>query len=348
MEQVPRPAPLRSLNPLTDYSTVFLPFSPEEEELVSRLLRDDDIIPASPLDFGSPEAPKRKLGDLAADYLNAPSVTGIDSAAAKRLKLNQKHEGSAVKKLACPFFKRDGHNTAISRPCRGPGWDSISRVKEHLYRCHALKNQCNRCGNGFDSPIDLATHQRNPESCPLLHTPLPEAITGDQIARLRSRGGKRVNGSNEEKWASLYRILFPSDSFVPSPYYDEPCGGCVSKAGSRLLDDYRQYQLRELVPLVEQELAAISHNNNMSDDLCAHIADRLSRLSVKVLDGFQEKCKMDIGEKKPVACPSQHGTALEDTTCETVPMLNDSQKLLNNDSMLDMPEFALENFVFMV
>ncbi len=127
--------------------------------------------------------------------------------------------------------------------------------------------------------------------------------------------------------------------------YDEPCGGCVSKAGSRLLDDYRQYQLRELVPLVEQELAAISHNNNMSDDLCAHIADRLSRLSVKVLDGFQEKCKMDIGEKKPVACPSQHGTALEDTTCETVPMLNDSQKLLNNDSMLDMPEFALENFV---
>ncbi len=129
MEQVPRRAPLRSLNPLTDYSTVFLPFSPEEEELVSRLLRDDDIIPAGPLDFGSPEAPKRKLGDLAADYLNAPSVTGIDCAAAKRLKLNQKHEGSAVKKLACPFFKRDGHNTAISRPCRGPGWDSISRVK---------------------------------------------------------------------------------------------------------------------------------------------------------------------------------------------------------------------------
>ncbi|KAI1425012.1 hypothetical protein F5Y12DRAFT_749273 [Xylaria sp. FL1777] len=292
---------------------------------------------------------KRKLGDIVADCQNSANTTDLNPAAPTKLQLDlpdQKPSGSIVKKLACPFYKRDAHSPAISRACRGVGWASISRVKEHIYRCHAPKHQCNRCHKGFDSDVDLATHQRSSDPCPLLDTPLAETISGDQRAQLRHYGGKRVKGANEEKWRSLYRILFPGDSFIPSPYYDEPCGNCISKTSSRLLDDYRQHQLKELTPLIEQELAAISYSNNMSDDLCAHIADLLSRLSLKVLNEFQGKYSR---EKEPATCPSKHGDGVEGIVSETqtVPALN-PLLFIHGSMMLDIAEDPLSNFDFTV
>ncbi|KAI1348953.1 hypothetical protein F5Y01DRAFT_317304 [Xylaria sp. FL0043] len=313
---------------------------------------DDGIVPADSVGFISPQVLKRKLGDTSIEFKDADNTAGLNPTADKRSKLNQKFESSMVRKLACPIFKKDAHNAAISGTCRGPGWDSISRVKEHLYRRHTLKNQCVRCRKGFDSASDLATHLRNPERCPVLDI-LPETITitGDQVTELRYRGGKRKNYSNEEKWKSLYRILFPSDSFIPSPYYDEPCYNCTSKASARVLDEFRQYQLREFKPLVEQELAAMNHSNNISDDLCAHIADILSRLSVKVLDEFQEKSIADSAGDKPVACLSQHGNGCEIeglSSDQTAPGFHLSQEPLSHDSMVDMTEDSLEDFDFTV
>ncbi|KAI0867984.1 hypothetical protein GGS24DRAFT_483666 [Hypoxylon argillaceum] len=61
---------------------------------------------------------------------------------------------------------RDKHSQAISKSCMPPGYTSISRLKEHLNRCHTQpKNQCNRCHETFKSADGLAAHQRSQVTC---------------------------------------------------------------------------------------------------------------------------------------------------------------------------------------
>ncbi|KAI1736878.1 hypothetical protein F4680DRAFT_242504 [Xylaria scruposa] len=285
----------------------------ENSVLVSQISHDDGITDSQ--GHVSPEILKRKPGDVAVDCQNDADTTDLDSIGTKRLRLDQQNDGSTARELACPFFKKNCHNAATHKACSGPGWTSISRLKEHISRCHKLKNQCNRCREVFGTALELATHQRNSESCPLLETPLLETITAEQEAQLRYHGGKRMKCSNEEKWKNVYQILFPGDDSVPSPYYGEPCGECISQVRSRLLDDYRHYQLRELAPLLKQELAVI---NNMTRELRSQIAELLPRLSIKVLNDFQDNHRMDFWGKEPIACSSQQMNGLADTECETV------------------------------
>ncbi|KAK5625701.1 hypothetical protein RRF57_001417 [Xylaria bambusicola] len=163
------------------------------------------------------------------------------------------------------------------------------------------------CRQDFNNADELVKHQRNVSACLLLDTPLSPSITAEQIAQLRNRAGKRANISNEEKWRSVYKILFPDR--------DEPCVACISKASSHLLGDYRKHQVRTLVPLVERELAAISDSHEMSDGLRAHITDLFSRLSVKVLDEFQEKHTASI--TKECTFPNDPAEKPQNSTYET-------------------------------
>jgi hypothetical protein len=50
----------------------------------------------------------------------------------KRRKTTDKPEDPSVagiKRLACPYFKRDAQRCHASRACRGPGWHNVSRIK---------------------------------------------------------------------------------------------------------------------------------------------------------------------------------------------------------------------------
>ncbi|KAI1314157.1 hypothetical protein F5Y03DRAFT_4559 [Xylaria venustula] len=205
------------------------------------------------------------------------------------------------RKLACPFFKRDG---GTQRSCMGPGWASISRLKEHLYRCHtAPKNQCYRCRQGFHSATLLATHQRALEPCPLNEAPLAAILTGDQEAQLRCRARKPAGYSMKEQWEAVYRIVFPGENPIPSPYYDTMCFNCMSRAGSHLPARHRQCQSRELRPLIQQELAALP-------DLCdttlrARIADSLSTRIALLLNNSQESQILDSNESSQPLTESQ-------------------------------------------
>ncbi|KAI0517842.1 hypothetical protein F5B22DRAFT_101947 [Xylaria bambusicola] len=267
-----------------------------------------DVILDDSLSFSSANSLKRKYIEETIDYQTITAETSS---------LDQNHQGLSVqaRKLACPFLRKDCHNAALSRTCRRSDWDSVARVKEHISRCHAPKNQCHRCRRDFNNANELAKHQRNINACPLiLDAPLSQFITADQIVQLKRRAGKRANISSEDKWCSVYKILFPGDSFVPSPYRDEPCVACISKASSQLLENYRQHQVQALVPLVERELAAISHSHGMSDGLRAHITDLFSRLSVKVLNEFQEKHASNIPEN--YTFPSGCEMEPRNSTCE--------------------------------
>ncbi|KAL2008441.1 hypothetical protein VTN00DRAFT_6635 [Thermoascus crustaceus] len=126
------------------------------------------------------------------------------------------------KKFACPYFKRNPLKYQRVRSCPGPGWHTVHRMKEHLYRRHALPIRCPRCYQSFKSDEALKNHQRAPQSCEVCEEDTIEGFDKEQEKKLKSRKRSSLKQSEEDRWREVYRILFPDDlpSSIPSPYYD--------------------------------------------------------------------------------------------------------------------------------
>ncbi|KAK2001679.1 hypothetical protein LX36DRAFT_327773 [Colletotrichum falcatum] len=169
-----------------------------------------------------------------------------------RAKLSKIHEdGGNGAKLACPFFKHNPRKYKNQRPCCGPGWDHVHRIKEHIYRKHSLpKFSCPRCSQPFDTQADLQTHARSADACEVREPEFLDGITQDQEKRLRSRKKTSAKELNEaEKWTQVYGILFPDvrEREMPSPYYN-------TEDADTSLGGYEDYLRRELPPLVRRQL----------------------------------------------------------------------------------------------
>ncbi|KAK2013460.1 hypothetical protein LZ32DRAFT_530285 [Colletotrichum eremochloae] len=169
-----------------------------------------------------------------------------------RAKLSKIHEdrGNGAK-LACPFFKHNPRKYKNQRPCCGPGWDHVHRIKEHIYRKHSLpKFSCPRCSQPFETQADLQAHARSADPCEVRDPEFLDGITQDQEKRLRSRKKTSAKELTEaEKWTQVYGILFPDvrEREIPSPYYS-------TDDADTSLGGYEDYLRRELPPLVRRQL----------------------------------------------------------------------------------------------
>ncbi|EFQ33100.1 hypothetical protein CGRA01v4_13252 [Colletotrichum graminicola] len=169
-----------------------------------------------------------------------------------RAKLSKIHEDRGNgEKLACPFFKHNSRKYKNQRPCCGPGWDHVHRIKEHIYRKHSLpKFSCPRCSQPFETQADLQAHARSADACEVREPEFLDGITQDQEKRLRSRKKTSAKDLTEvEKWTQAYRILFPDvrEREIPSPYYS-------TEDADTSLGGYEDYLRRELPPLVRRQL----------------------------------------------------------------------------------------------
>jgi hypothetical protein len=63
-------------------------------------------------------------------------------------------------KFACPFRKHDNstYNIYTHRVCALSHWQTIARVKEHIYRCHQTPPHCKRCWATFKNQQQLDAH----------------------------------------------------------------------------------------------------------------------------------------------------------------------------------------------
>jgi hypothetical protein len=119
-------------------------------------------------------------------------------------------------RFACPFYKHDPTRYRNRRTCPGPGWPTVHRMKEHLYRSHAQPIFCNRCYLMFDSDNELSSHQRA-DPCPVSE---PQPVDGIRRETLKSLKKRSLAGRLEEdKWRDTYQLLFPdvSPADIPSP-----------------------------------------------------------------------------------------------------------------------------------
>ncbi|KAF2016678.1 hypothetical protein BU24DRAFT_207684 [Aaosphaeria arxii CBS 175.79] len=167
----------------------------------------------------------------------------------RRVSVTTTEDSENGPKFACPFYKHDP-NQYNKRTCKGPGWPTVHRVKEHLYRNHAQSIYCPRCYEVFDSDGDLSTHLRS-QPCEMSeHQPM-EGIDRNKLETLRKRS---IPGRLEEdKWRDTYQLLFPevAEADIPSPYYD-----CDSPS-----EESRRFR-RELLQRIRQEIHATAERED--------------------------------------------------------------------------------------
>ncbi|KAK2058448.1 hypothetical protein LY76DRAFT_514209 [Colletotrichum caudatum] len=211
---------------------------------------------------------------------------------AKRSKIHEDRGDGA--KLACPFFKHNPRKYKNQRPCCGPGWDRVHRIKEHIYRKHSLpKFSCPRCSQSFETQADLQVHARSADACGVREPEFLDGITQDQEKRLRSRKKTSAKELTEaEKWAQAYRILFPDvrEREIPSPYYN-------TEDADTSLGGYEDYLRRELPPLVRRQLEnEIEHELSFVEQGMKQKVIEIARnLQLTLFKGYQQLEKQEQG-----------------------------------------------------
>ncbi|KAH6646192.1 hypothetical protein BKA67DRAFT_96281 [Truncatella angustata] len=161
---------------------------------------------------GSKSSGKRKEPFQESEDITDATTT--ESIGTKEKKIKTEPHGL---RLACPFFKHNSRRYSSQQSCTGPGWETIHRVKEHIYRRHTQhKHQCHRCGEVFESSRSLVKHTRSQMVCKLQERGDADDIDQDTVARLKSRK-KGPEQTEPERWIALYKILFPNDTIIPDP-----------------------------------------------------------------------------------------------------------------------------------
>ncbi|KAK3380985.1 hypothetical protein B0H63DRAFT_474711 [Podospora didyma] len=208
-------------------------------------------------------------------------------------------------KFACPFFKRSPARYRTSRCCVGPGWSSVHRVKEHLYRRHLLPRYvCNRCGVDFKDAPQLSAHQRVDPPCAVqTRDILVEGISEMQERQLKSRKRRGATATTEpDRWKEMYRIIFPDDDEIPSPHYDtaEETAKCQRQVDR--VSEYGSFLRRELPPLVRRELELM-----MEGELEEQLRDRI----VGVVQGLHTRLHEAFVKSLPAEDVVQQGQEVQ-------------------------------------
>ncbi|KAK2768705.1 hypothetical protein FQN54_000561 [Arachnomyces sp. PD_36] len=118
----------------------------------------------------------------------------------KRKRFRSPTRGQNTRKFACVYHKYDPEKYGVQNRkylvCAGAGYKYFSEVVRHLYRTHN-DYICSKCLQTYDSKELYSTHI---EECTA-----------------------RVGGSQEERWATVWRAKFP-DAPVPQDPYLAPSG----------------------------------------------------------------------------------------------------------------------------
>ncbi|KAM0485069.1 hypothetical protein ACHAP7_003094 [Fusarium lateritium] len=157
-------------------------------------------------------------------------------------------------RFACPFYKHNPERYEAARSCCGPGWATVHRLKEHIFRNHKLpEHRCHRCLEVFEGENALSKHSRSPGGCKVQTcSSQEEGIDANQEKLLHARSKKSKNtGSHlkkveEDRWNEVYRIIFPDEDQVPSPYYNRLQKLTVDEFGRKMVAEFDKRIVAEL------------------------------------------------------------------------------------------------------
>lgn len=230
---------------------------------------------------------------------------------------NSSNSTVRVMYFACPFHQYDPQyfsantlNGITYRTCGSKGFDTVSRMKEHMYRRHVCPIVCRQCGivfKGLNAQSQLNDHAREPsrngcENRLQKHILGITALDQDWLKAHKKRGN-----SQEERWKEIYQKLFPGE-FVPSPYYEFPhsYGGIQANASVARNDTPENTSLEGVRNVVRVALDALCQNqmpqSEVEDMIISIIKSRQSTIPLndesityeRVSSGFDEQVDLTM------------------------------------------------------
>lgn len=189
-------------------------------------------------------------------------------------------------KLACPFFKCDPEFYGDRITCRGHSWDTVHRVKEHLFRKHTQpEGRCHRCLVEFESLSSLQQHQRKPIPCDIVENTKSETYIDAQTTlklRRKPAKGSLPKKSESAKWREMFILLFPKVDPVPSPYFDD-----IQEKRSELevIQDFSSFVARELLA----EMDAMLMESGIEDALRARLVKKFQSSQPMIQEKYLQK-----------------------------------------------------------
>ncbi|KAK2009313.1 hypothetical protein LZ32DRAFT_426215 [Colletotrichum eremochloae] len=202
------------------------------------------------------------------------------------------HPDGVNLRLACPFFKKNPGNHQRGA-CTGPGWATVHRVKEHIYRNHALPIICPRCNEEFANDRLKDSHLRASEQCEMQdQIPVAEGMDSTQEKLLRSRKRTDKNMMEVDKWNKMYMILFPdaNPTCLPSPYYEYAGSGLtVDGSPETEFSRYEQFLRRELPSHVQRqlELRIEERLNPIEESLRSELVDIIRDTQIHLFNTYR-------------------------------------------------------------
>ncbi|SPO01831.1 uncharacterized protein DNG_04504 [Cephalotrichum gorgonifer] len=121
-------------------------------------------------------------------------------------------------KFACPYQKRHPRENSLCGLPHGQrkyyGWDTVSRVKQHLLLSHGRDYHCSNCWKAFSSKRDAVNCRQN--NCRQRAAPEKHWLTAEQSSRLREKIPNSWDG-----WYRIFDILFPDIAEEGTEHYRE-------------------------------------------------------------------------------------------------------------------------------
>ncbi|KAI3324069.1 hypothetical protein HD806DRAFT_494008 [Xylariaceae sp. AK1471] len=195
------------------------------------------------------------------------------------------------RKLACPFFKHNPDLYGKNMTCRGHSWDTVHRIKEHLFRTHTQpEGRCHRCLVVFENVPDLQQHQRKAVPCDVIENAVGETyIDAPTAQRLRRKSAKGSIPKKSEfvKWKEMFNLLFPDVEPIPSPYYDDDQ---EKRSEAEVIQDFSSFAAREM----RQEMNSILRDSGIEDALRARLVKRFQSFQPMIQEKYlhqQRHCR---------------------------------------------------------
>ncbi|KAK1506032.1 hypothetical protein CTAM01_03367 [Colletotrichum tamarilloi] len=193
--------------------------------------------------------------------------------------------------FACPFFKWNPLAYVRKKDCSGPGWESVHRVKEHLYRRHERPPfQCSRCCNWFDKQSALDWHLRVgsiDQLCDIINeSDLLREFKFGPDAKRQLKVKSSPKQTEAERWKAVYRILFDvREDEIPTPYYDHD----ITALGRE--ESWKEYARREIMILLRQRIEAEVEQRfaNVEPELIAGLRGVVHDLELTMRRNFERR-----------------------------------------------------------
>ncbi|KAH8680581.1 hypothetical protein BX600DRAFT_504352 [Xylariales sp. PMI_506] len=194
---------------------------------------------------------------------------------------SKRHRADAnTLRLACPYFKHDPSRFSTKQACTGPGWTSIARLKEHIYRCHRQPHyMCKRCYGEFEDECSLECHQRAEDICKVSRMKPVLGINDDQYEKLRKKS-RTTTKTMVERWNEVYSIIYPNAKTFPTPYYDYKDDKALRQQESNTSQIYHTYMEENLVPRIRDSLeeSFAQHETSIKENFMDMIKYHLNTL----------------------------------------------------------------------